>query len=48
MEFSLLELHGVKILEENAMMTAPEGILHAKYRRPNLRKAGTLKSYERV
>jgi len=48
MEFSLLELHGVKILGENAMMTAPEGTLHAKYRRPNLRKAGTLKSYERI
>jgi len=46
--FSFLELHGIKLLEENAFMTAKEGTFHAKYRRPNLRKAGTLKSYERV
>jgi hypothetical protein len=47
-DFSLLEIHGIKLLEENAFMTASEGTLHAKYRRPNLRKAGTLKSYERI
>jgi hypothetical protein len=47
-EFSLLEVHGIRLLEENAFLTAPEGTLHAKYRRPNLRKAGALKSYERI
>jgi len=46
-DFSLLEIHGIKLLEENAFMNAASDTLHAKYRRPNLRKAGTLKSYQR-
>merc|ERR1711939_930859 len=45
--FSLLEVHGIKLLEENAFMSAASNVLHAKYRRPNLRKAGTMKSYQR-
>jgi len=47
-EFSFLELHGIKLLQENAFMTAAKHVLHAKYRRPNLRKAGVLKSYKRA
>jgi len=46
-DFSLLQVHGITLLEENAFISAPEGTLHAKYRRANLRKAGALKSYER-
>jgi len=45
--FSLLEIHGIRLLEENAFMNAASNVLHAKYRRPNLRKAGTMKSYQR-
>lgn len=46
-DFSLLQVHGITLLEENAFISAPEGTLHAKYRRANLRKAGSLKSYDR-
>merc|ERR1712227_581617 len=47
LNFSFLELHNIKLYEESTVI-GKEGTFHAKYRRPNLRKAGTLKSYERV
>jgi len=46
--FELLQFYGIRLLEEEAVMTTNPGSMTAKYRKPNLRKTKVLKTYQRV